>query len=49
MKRTVADWQFGATLAFWKISLTYVESRHTALFGGPNERQHRWRTLSLGF
>lgn len=49
LKHQVADWQWGATLSFWKISLTYVESRHTALFGGPNERQHRWRTLSIGF
>jgi hypothetical protein len=49
LKHQVADWQWGVTLRFWKVSLSYVESRHTALFGGPNERRHRWRTLSVGF
>jgi hypothetical protein len=49
MNHGVFDCQLGGTVSGWKMSVTVSWSQYTALFGGPNERPHRWWTFSLGF
>lgn len=49
LKHAVSDWQWGVTGTIRGVSLTFSESRHTALFGGVNSRTHRWRTLAVTF
>jgi len=45
----VADWQWGGTLTYSKLSLSYQYNSETALFNGPNRRHHAWGGLYLSW
>ncbi len=49
LRRGMWDWQVGGTLRWRFLNLSLTESHHTALFDGPNSRDHRWRTLAVAF